>query len=259
MNIQKIRERFYAEAVSRTSWLRKWLNDEEIDPYHWSWLIPKWAKETNADIEEDDYEYFQIDNLTKDQQNDFKMWLKNQRDTGQLSKYGPDFDQANFYFLGGDIVKTDEWMIHFTPDSADALKIAADGFKKGVDTRTLHISDLADKFEQEYGDFAFAFRTDRRIWEVSSRNGKYGRNAVMFQTESGVESYHLGDEEHQVIFHKAMTRNRVPILYKKGYDEWYVPNKKGDRELAKGDLKYLVNWVKKNFAQYKKSISYGSK
>ena len=84
-------------------------------------------------------------------------------------------------------------------------------------------------------------------------------NAVMFQTESGVESYHRTDQEKQVIFHKDMTRNRVPIFYSESDKKWFVEDKKSDRELILGDIATVVDWVKKHFTQYRKSIAHGAK
>jgi hypothetical protein len=259
MKLQHLRENLYKEAVSATSWLRKWLDDDEVDPYHWSWLIPTWAQEMDVDINQNIVEENDFDSLPKPQQNSFKMWLKAQYETGRLFQYGPDFDQANLYFSGGKVVKTNDWLIHFTPKAKDAFDIAANGFKYGVDSRNLHISATADKFDREFGEFAFAFRIDGSGWKSASRQGKYGMNAVMFQTESGIESYHTGDDENQVIFHKDMTRNRVPIYYSERDGEWFVEDKKSDRELIIGSLDDVVAWVKKNFSQYRKSIAHGAK
>lgn len=257
MKLEHLREDIYNEAVNSTAWLRKWLDDDEVDIYHWSWLIPTWAQEMDIDVPEDDFP--DVESLSKAQQNGFKMWLQAQYETGRLFQYGPDADQANHYYTGGKVVKADEWLIHFTPKAEDAFDIAAHGFQKGVDSRNLHISATADKFEREHGEFAFAFRVDSSGWEHAARQGKYGMNAVMFQTESGVESYHITDQESQVIFHKDMTRNRVPIFYSESDGEWFVEDKKSDRELVTGELDSVVSWVQKNFNQYRKSISHGAK
>jgi len=257
MKLGHLRKEVYAEAVNATAWLRKWLDDDEVDPYHWSWLIPTWAGEMDIDIEEEDYP--DVESLTKAQRKGFEMWLRAQHETGRLFQHGSDFDQANHYYTGGKVMKADEWLIHFTPKAEDAFSIAAKGFQKGVDSRNLHISATADKFEREHGEFAFAFKISSPGWKQAARQGKYGMNAVMFQTESGVESYHITDQEHQVIFHKDMTRNRVPLFYSEGDGEWFVEDRKSDRELIQGDLDDVIAWVQKNFTQYRKSIAHGAK
>lgn len=259
MRLQHLREKAYTEAVDATSWLRKWLDDDEVDPYHWGWLIPTWAAEMDVDIDEDQVDEEGFEGLPEPLRKGFEQWLKVQYETGRLFQYGPDFDQANHYYSGGKVLKADDWLIHFTPKAKDAFDIAAKGFQKGVESRNLHISATADKFERENGEFAFAFRVDGKDWQNAAYGGKYGMNAVMFQTESGVESYHRTDQEKQVIFHKDMTRNRVPIFYSESDKKWFVEDKKSDRELILGDIATVVDWVKKHFTQYRKSIAHGAK
>lgn len=255
MKLQRLREEIYHEIVNTTSWLKKWLNDDEVDPYHWSWLIPTWASEMDIDVDEDqDY-----DSLAKSHQRDFKMWLRVQYETNRLFQYPPETHQANHYYTGGRVVKADEWLIHFTPNAEDALDIAKGGFKKGVPSHNLHISATADKFDKDNGEFAFAFKTVGGDYAYAGYRGKYGMNAVLFQTESGIESYHVTDNESQVIFDKTKTRNRIPIYFSQSDKEWFLEDKRSDRELIQGKLEDIVAWVKKNFDQYRKSIVIGSK
>lgn len=255
MKLNQLREDAYQEAVNTTSWLRKWLDDDEIDPYHWSWLIPTWSAEMDIDVGDEEG----FESLEKAHQNGFKMWLQAQYDTGRLFNHGPEFDQANHYYSGGRVISANEWLIHFTPKAEDAFDIASKGFKIGVTDRNLHISANADKFEREVGEFAFAFRISGNDYERAARQKKYGMNAVVFQTESGVESYHVTDDENQVIFDKDKTRNRVPVYYNQSDGEWFIEDKRSGRELFQGEIREIVEWVKKNFTQYRKSLAHGAK
>lgn len=151
------------------------------------------------------------------------------------------------------MLRPDTWLIHFT-DSA--INIAYDGFKKGVDDMTklgltTHLGNAAKK----YGGYNFAFVAYSREAKNAARENKYGKEAVMFQS-SGVQAYHYGDNENQVMFWgKSVNPNKLVFL-SRDYDNWCVSTMRMNRDCAyKGDFENVVDWVIENHQQYRHKIA----
>jgi len=121
------------------------------------------------------------------------------------------------------------WLVHFTDDP---YEIASDGFQYGWDSTeglglTTHFTDNARKRGPGY-NFAFALGSrDARNAERGQHYGdspKYGKHAVVFWG-GGVEAYHYGDEEDQVIFWgPEVPPSRIFALWNGGDDGWCVRN-----------------------------------
>jgi hypothetical protein len=145
-----------------------------------------------------------------------------------------------------------QWLIHFTND---AEGIERSGFKYGVNDitklgLTLHLGD----FEKEYGGYNFAFTLDKFLksrlrW---SDEFKYGKEAVLFRA-SGIEAWHIGDEEYQVLFYGNTAKNIVAVT--EGNEKrWGIRGKSGRVLFEDDDLDVVVTWFVKNYDQYRKQF-----
>lgn len=172
----------------------------------------------------------------------------------------PEQDYPTWAYFDNDpeLIKN-QWLIHFT-DNADG--IAKDGFKYGVyDITKLGFTVSVAEFEKKYGGYNFAFTLrDFQKYGLSSygdwtKSGyKYGNEAVLFNA-SGIKAWHHGDQEPQVIFYGDTARNIIPITA--GEDSKFaVYNKKGKLLYQNDSLPQVVNWIVKNYQQYRNVITY---
>lgn len=162
-------------------------------------------------------------------------------------RYGDfSFVHPALHFTNARIFKNN-WLIHFTdyPES-----IAEEGFTIGVDDpRQLGLSTHFSEIDKP-GGYNFAFDV-----EGLSRNKKntYGKEAVMFRA-SGVEAYHYGDDEYQVIVYGPSVRDIIPITYDSHEGHYEITNAKTGDALRVGDIEDLAKWVVKNYNQYRKVL-----
>jgi len=146
----------------------------------------------------------------------------------------------------GKIVKM-EWLIHFTDD---AHAIARNGFTFGVDDLSkLCLTTHLSKASKSRGGYNFAFTADYKSKLKPNRYGgtNYGSEAVMFRA-NGIEVWHYGDEEYQVIFKGSTARDIIPIWESDG--QWFA----GDYNKGFDSLIDSVSWIENNFDQYKRLL-----
>jgi hypothetical protein len=204
----------------------------------------------------DPFTFVQYD-LNRKQRLKFGKWLYDQWKSNSYDMrdmYGeeiPLFSTASFTKI-----HRNEWLVHFT-DYADY--IIKDGFTGGIMdpkhlayTFTAHSTDRDDD-----GGWFFAYHNNDAVqFGVTSYNHtKYGSEAVMFMA-SGVEIFHYGDNEPQVIFNGEHTKHLIPIK-KNDDDMWYIENKRNmDTVYEDEDLGGMIQWIKDHFQQYRKVIAY---
>lgn len=143
------------------------------------------------------------------------------------------------------IVKN-EWCIHFGEDSDS---IAREGFTHGTDDLEKLGYTRRDASKMNLPGYNFAYPA-----YYNRINTDYGSEAVLFQT-SGVEIYHDGDCEHQVIFWGPYAKNFIPI--KQAYGEWYVYGNKGQILYKSENIDDIIRWAMNNKEQYRKQIMTG--
>jgi hypothetical protein len=165
-----------------------------------------------------------------------------------------------------------EWLIHFTPVPAD---IALNGFVKGTSDYTdLGITHGSFKREEGYN---FAFTADNANEEYAryycgDNTDNWG--AVMFKA-NGVEAYHGGDNQYQVMFWGPSARDIVPIYYgdisydiNMDYEDdyydtrgsaedcWYVMDDRSQQIYYSNEsLEAVIEWVENNYFQYKNRLN----
>lgn len=164
------------------------------------------------------------------------------------------------------------WMVHFTND---AYSIGRKGFQKGVDDMDrLGLTKYAEEDTKANGGYNFAFTAkNKRNIEWAASEERYGKELVMFQN-SGVECYHNGDEEDQVIFWGEDVDPRDIVVIERGRVEtdqlwtdeaWCVKahplNKRNIKHdshagvFCTEDVYEAIEWVIKNWNQYRRVIT----
>lgn len=143
-------------------------------------------------------------------------------------------------------VVKNEWLVHFSDNAED---IARDGFRRA----TYDMDELGYSNAKEDEGYCFAFSADYvNDWNAN----KYGREAVLFRA-SGVEGYHYGDEEKQVIFYNNDAKDIVYLHHDSAYGEWYVESDITGNVIHSADrVADLIQWVIANFNQYRRHLLY---
>lgn len=150
-----------------------------------------------------------------------------------------------------DIIKN-QWLVHFT---SDADGIAKEGFRYGVDEiNKLGLTTYYSEFDKKYGGYNFAYTLDdyKKYSKVGSRY-KYGEEVVVFRA-SGVRVWHNSDEEYQTIFYGNTAKNIIPITAGEKNRWGIYSNRSGNLIVEHYDLTKLIQWIIKNYDQYRKHL-----
>lgn len=137
-----------------------------------------------------------------------------------------------------------EWCIHF---GNNATEIAKEGFTGGTEDIS-HLAYTNAGQEKPTAGYNFAFVINDRKVDYN----EYGDEAVIFRT-SGVEIYHYGDNEDQVIFWGPNAHDFIPIKFDREYGDWVVKGMK-DQVLKMGRPSEIAAWATENLPQYRKQI-----
>ena len=162
------------------------------------------------------------------------------------TSYG-ESELPSWVFMDFNRIVKNEWCIHFGPDS-DA--IAKEGFTGGTEEIERLAYTGAGQQKRSAG-YDFAFPLGER--DIDYNN--YGNEAVIFQT-SGIEIYHHGDSQNQVIFWGPEAKNFIPIKYDGEVGDWCIYGKNG-QVLKSGDPSDILDWAINNLPQYRKQIMAG--
>ena len=181
------------------------------------------------------------------------------RDLDFFMRYRGDFyELPSWMTMEFNRIVKNEWCIHFC---FDAYSIAREGFKWGTDDiGRLALTGAGLKKPAEGYNFAFPIgehHIDRNTYgSISPVTRERGsQEAVIFQT-SGVEVYHEGDEQNQVVFWGPNAKNFIPIKYDREVGDWCIYGNKG-QVLKSGSPSEILNWVLDNLPQYRKQIMVG--
>lgn len=150
-----------------------------------------------------------------------------------------------------------QWLIHFTNH---AHEIINKGFTQGTPNKSkvaytcwVHSNDKHYKNGYLYG---------YKINDIPNDATKFGEDAILFQA-SGIEVYHRGDKEKQVIFHNQDAKNLIyiqcpdnfPNTYQNKLKDWTVASLITDEPLYTSDsIEDVIEWILKNFSQYRKHL-----
>ena len=185
------------------------------------------------------------------------------------------------YDYNQDVYSNNQWLIHFTPNPGE---ISANGFTKGTqDMEELGVTHGSQRYEEGYN---FAFIADKATNEEARYylgHDGYGNlddnaGAVMFKAD-GIEAYHGGDAQDQVIFWGPSARNIIPIYHGNveemsyvgwDYDDienpdkfyknrgdtncWYILGKNNNLLYCNENIRKIIMWVEKNYFQYRNEL-----
>lgn len=253
-----------SETYSRQNLqLLRFLKERDFDPYAYWWWISRWIIDndrvvTLSDILQTELDDEDVGDL--DPEVFFRLPQELQREIAddvseRLMQASPsDAPTWKHMDLNRDrLLHRQEWLIHF---SDHAESIAQSGFKHGVDDMsrlalTTWMSD-GDKLD---GGYNFAFKATSRYALSAASRGTYGKHAVLFRS-SGVEAYHYGDEEDQVMFWGEDVEPHDVVLLRRDYDEWKVIARSAKREVVfSGSFEDAVKWVIANFDRYRRALT----
>lgn len=216
-------------------WLFGYLSDNELDPHDApSNYLEEWAEETGQDLPEDAL----AQDLSDEDLAAYREWLVNNQKGAHFVEHDP--FEAPAYLMLDDPKKMPPgtWCVHFT----NAAPFHA--FDRGATLQGLHLSTW--RKEKTFVDckknldwdnvgiydvvFGFAFTANSvsksSLFERARR--KYGRNAILFQVDCGVEAYHHGDEERQVIWPLCAEKNLVAFDMIDGFGTVAVQDEDGE-------------------------------
>lgn len=246
--------------------LKRYLQNKPMDAYEHVWWIIRWLKDHPEIVEEYNVDLEKLEDMYHDDSEELPEILEkivNQLSSEQRSEIAdyiaakdPSEAPTWTYMSFNQMVRPNTWLVHFA-DSA--TEIYFHGFTRGVDNLTkLGLTTQLPDYEKDFGGYNFAFRANSRDAYSAAREGKYGKEAVMFRA-SGLEATHYGDEENQVIFYGRSIDPGQIVLLTKEYDNWCVKMKdaRDGRECAyvRENFSDVVNWVMNNFDQYRKRIT----
>lgn len=222
--------------------------------YHNSYMIPRFFKRIAEEL--DDEDEFDDGGYIDDERID--KFIQNIQENGLCQDfidfcqdYGAYYGEYNelpswmtMDFKG--LVKN-QWCIHFTSDADNIAKYGFTGGTEEIDS--LAYTEAGQEKDGEGYDFAFLIN-DRSV-DFNS----YGDEAVIFRT-SGVEVYHYGDEQNQVVFWGRYAKDFIPIYLDYDDDEWKIYGRRG-QVLMSGTPSELAQWATNNVAQYRRQILFG--
>jgi len=141
------------------------------------------------------------------------------------------------------------WLVHWTND---AVSISREGFTHGVhDITVLGLTTYRSKASKAFGGYNFAFLATDSDAENDDR--KYGSECVIFQS-SGVECYHAGDEEDQIIFWGSSITTKPIAIVEGDEGKMVVLKADGSPAVAFDDVSDCFRWVIQNGRQYSKVL-----
>ena len=156
------------------------------------------------------------------------------------------YELPSWCTMGFNRVVKNEWCIHFGSDSES---IAKEGFTGGTpDIERLAYTNAGVQKSSAGYDFAFSIN-DRSV----DYNG-YGDEAVIFRT-SGVEIFHYGDNQNQVVFWGPNVKSFIPIHQDNG--DWVVYGQNGQVLVRCSRPSEIALWATENLPQYRKQIMTG--
>lgn len=273
---------FFSSLKSRTTsneaytndniYLLKYMKDAEFDPYkYWQMIVEmlldwedfdfvEFLNERGIEIE-DTPDFYNIDpEIFYSLPNYIQQDIEEKVYSYALQHFPTELPTHYHMSLNRDrLLKRTTWLIHFSDNAYDIWR---EGFKYGIfGYDQLALTRHLDPREKDGGyNFAFvADSKDARLGAKAATQGEgYGRHAVMFQN-SGVEAYHHGDEQDQVMFWGAdVNPKNIILLYNDGGDWTVVPKKPlrdGRDWVYRGDFEKVVQWVMNNADRYRKVLS----
>jgi hypothetical protein len=202
-------------------------------------------------------DYKKAEDVPPDVMKQFVEWIRHSDIPSRWMMDDPMNSPAYLWLADARRMPKGSWLVHFTGGCRDLdnLNCVIRSLTRGSTVHGLHMTthkteketadcsaNLTDKiglYETVWG-FAFDARDD---WGRLYGKGRldYGRNALVFQCDYGVHTYHVTDEFHQVIFPLCSEYNAVFV---QDVDEdRLVVETVGGEELEFQDHKALIAYM----------------
>lgn len=187
----------------------------KIDPYDMPHrFMEEWGEEVGVKVGEEDFP----DMLTKKQLKAYEAWLIKNDKGIQLVERDPANAPAYLTLMWPELMPKGTWCIHFTNEGT------FESFTQGATIPRLALStwwenkeparcpeNLSDELGIYEYVYVFSFQASKIDGMLGQASRKYGRNAILFQTDAAVKAYHVGDEEYQLILPACSEYNVIPI------------------------------------------------
>jgi hypothetical protein len=255
----QVSEKYSRDNIS----LRNYMKDEKFDPYGCWWEVCEWIFDNGYEEEVAETVGKSFEDADELREEEPEIFFQLPQDLQErigkevvedLLQNNPSEapSHAHMGLNSQKLLPRTTWLIHFT-DHAEA--IAEQGFTRGIDQMDkLGLTTYMGDGEKKYGGYNFAFQAGGGYARQAASQGKYGRDAVMFQN-SGVAVHHYGDEEEQIIFHGTDVDPRDIVVLRKLEGDWHVIGHSSDRPLFTGEFRAAEAWVMKHFQQYRRALT----
>lgn len=242
--------------------LNRYLKDKPLDLPNFYHEFATWAKgkeklrqlglnlaKLEKMMDDDPDRFYEVlqkleDGLTEKEREEF-IWVLQQMSPSDAPSWGSmDYNR---------LVSPDEWLVHF---SDHAWEISREGFTKGAfDASKLSLTTWLGDWAKRGGGYNFAFVLLSRYAKQAAMTRKYGQDAVVFKA-GGVQAYHYGDEEDQVVFWgRTVEPSSTIYLRRTGSNEWCIVPRRLERECVKsGTFDEVAEWIVTNYQQYRRIL-----
>lgn len=234
-----------SKYTDELGYLNRYLR-QGFDPYDYTYHVVDYLRSTGVDIGEDvdsyDFGEAWLERASDADKEAFKEYLEGNEGSRHMVDA---YDQPAYETLDYLQLVKPTWLLHFTDD---ASSVASEGFLHGHEEmdRGLHLT--THKYDRKkYPGYNFAVKPNSGVTQTIARSGKYGDEAVLFWS-AGVEAYHYGDEEHQVIFWGPSVDPKMIFPITKEYGKWQVLSEQDDRILKESeDISDIADWIETNW------------
>lgn len=230
---------------SQTGYLKDFLR-KGFDPYDYEYYVMEYLDAIGVEYNgADEYEIgdWWLGKATPDEIEGFRKWVENNI-IGRRER--SDIDNPAYETMEYKKYIKPTWLIHFTDNP---WSIKKSGFTQGHDEfRGIHLTTWFDKKTKKPGyNFAFRANNNRDI-KTCLQARKYGKHAVIFWG-SGVEVYHYGDEESQVVIWGPSARKDMifPIVQDDNTGGWVIESSDNRKLFENQDFLKVANWVEQNW------------
>ena len=169
--------------------------DSEEEAYD-NIMYPETSNDLSGDVEKEYKEFLieVVENAVNNNENPYNLDL---------------FPLYVTYTYEGDV--ENDWLIHFTEDDERIEAILNDKYFHGISNMDyLAVTAAADEWVED--GYCFAFDLRNVGYNFKSGYSHYGHTGILFKSD-GVQLYHKGDDEIQVVFIGNQVSNMIPFWY----------------------------------------------
>jgi len=233
--------------TNELAYLRDYLKGG-FNPYDYKFYVTDYLRSVGANIAEDvdehDFGDQWLETASDQDKESFREYLeKNVLYDSMQDQY----DQPSYEHMEYRELVKPTWLLHFTND-ADSISMG--GFEYGHEDlyQGLHLT-TNKRNRQQYPGYNFAVYPGSRDARGIANSDKYGKEAVLFWS-AGIEAYHYGDEEHQVIFWGPSVNPNMIFPITKEYDNWQIIGEDYRVLKESEDIDDIVQWIQTNWRMY---------